>query len=165
MKKKKKKKQIKGPVSTILFLTSLICVASLVLSLIGFQGNKTYIGNDSLETSLVVVRNIISLEGLKFIIGNVVTNFMNFEPLCVMIISLVGIGIVEKSGLLSAIFHKIKNIKFEVVIFLTLLLGIVSSIIGEYSYMFIIPLIGLMYKYLNRSPVLGILTVFIGITM
>ena len=165
MKKKKKKKQIKGPVSTILFLTSLICVASLVLSLIGFQGNKTYIGNDSLETSLVVVKNIISLEGLKFIIGNVVTNFMSFEPLSIMIISLVGISIIEKSGLLSAIFHKIKKIKFEVVIFLTLLLGIVSSIIGEYSYMFIIPLIGLMYKYLNRSPVLGILTVFIGITM
>lgn len=163
--KKKKKKQLKGPVFTILFLTFLIAISSLLLSLIGFQGDKTYIGNDSLESSLVVVKNIISLEGIKYIIGNVVTNFMNFKPLSIMIISLIGIGIVEKSGLLNAIFYKIKNVKFEIVIFFTLFLGIISSIIGEYSYMFLIPFIALMYKYLNRSPVLGILTVFIGLTL
>lgn len=163
--KKKKKKQLKGPVFTILFLTFLIAISSLLLSLIGFQGNKTYIGNDSLESSLVVVKNIISLEGIKYIIGNVVTNFMNFKPLSIMIISLIGISIVEKSGLLNAIFYKIKNVKFEIVIFFTLFLGIISSIIGEYSYMFLIPFIALMYKYLNRSPVLGILTVFIGLTL
>ena len=163
--KKKKKKQLKGPVFTILFLTFLIAISSLLLSLIGFQGDKTYIGNDSLESSLVVVKNIISLEGIKYIIGNVVTNFMNFKPLSIMIISLIGISIVEKSGLLNAIFYKIKNVKFEIVIFFTLFLGIISSIIGEYSYMFLIPFIALMYKYLNRSPVLGILTVFIGLTL
>lgn len=163
--KKKKKKQLKGPVFTILFLTFLIAISSFLLSLIGFQGNKTYIGNDSLESSLVVVKNIISLEGIKYIIGNVVTNFMTFKPLSIMIISLIGISIVEKSGLLNAIFYKIKNVKFEIVIFFTLFLGIISSIIGEYSYMFLIPFIALMYKYLNRSPVLGILTVFIGLTL
>lgn len=163
--KKKKKKQIKGPVSTILFLTFLISILSFFLSIIGFQGNKTYIGNDSLESSLIVVKNVISLDGLKFIIGNIVTNFINFKPLSIMIISLIGISIVEKSGLLNAIFYKLKNLKFEIIIFFTLFLGIISSVIGEYSYMFLIPFVALMYKYLNRSPVLGIFTVFIGITI
>ncbi len=162
---KKKKNNVKGPVSTILFLTVLVSVISLILSLIGFQGNKTYIGNGNLETSLVVVKNIISAEGIKYIVGNVVTNFINFKPLAIMIISLIGIGIIEKSGLLNAIFHKFKKVKFEIIIFLTLFLGIVSSIIGEYSYLFLVPFIALMYKYLNRNPILGILTVFVGITL
>lgn len=162
---RKKVKNVRGPVSTILTLTIIIAIASFLLSLVNFQGNKTYIGNDSLETSVVVVKNILSLDGLKYILGNIVTNFINFKPLSIMIISLIGIGILEKSGLLNAMFFKLKNVKFEVVIFFTLFLGIISSFIGEYSYMFLMPFIALMYKYLNRNPILGILTVFIGITM
>lgn len=162
---KKKVKNVKGPVSTILTLTIIIAVASFFLSLVNFQGNKTYIGNGELETSVVVVKNVISLDGLKYILGNIVTNFINFKPLAIMIISLIGIGILEKSGLLNAMFFKLKNVKFEVVIFFTLFLGIISSFIGEYSYMFLMPFIALMYKYLNRNPILGILTVFIGITL
>ena len=161
----KKNKNVKGPVSTILFLIAIISVSSLILSLIGFQGSKTYIANGTLETSVVSVKNIISLEGIKYIIGNVVTNFINFKPVAVMIISLIGIGILEKSGLLNAMFFKLKNIRFEIVIFFTLFLGIISSFIGEYSYMFLMPFIALMYQYLNRNPILGILTVFIGITI
>lgn len=163
--RKNKQKNVRGPVSTIIILTIIISVASLILSLIGFQGNKTYIGNEDLETSLVVVKNVISLDGIKYIIGNVVTNFVNFRVVSILIISLVGIGILEKSGLLNAMFFKLKNVKFEIVIFFTLLLGIASSFIGEYSYLFLLPFIALMYKYLDRNPILGILTVFIGITM
>lgn len=166
MKKKKQKKQKSlGSVSIIMWLTFAILILSSVLSLLGLQGSKTYIGNDSLETSLVVIKNIFSLDGIKFIIGNAVTNFVKFKPLTIMIISLTGIGICEKSGLLNAIFFKLKNVKFEIVIFFTFLLGIVSTIIGEYSYMFLIPFVGLMYKYLNRNSVLGIMIAFIGITI
>ncbi|MBP3461639.1 MAG: AbgT family transporter [Bacilli bacterium] len=165
MKKKKRQKNIKGPVSTILFLIFLISISSLVLSLLGFQGNKTYIGDGTLETSLVYVNNIISLNGIKFIVGNVVTNFVNFKPLAIMIISLVGIGILEKSGLLNAMVFRLKNVKFDVIIYFTVFIGIISSIIGEYSYMFLIPFMALIYKYLNRSPILGILVTFIGITI
>lgn len=163
--RKIKQKNVRGPVSTILLLTILVSVASLILSLIGFQGNKTYMGNGTLETSLVTVKNIISIDGITYIIGNVVTNFINFKPLAILVISLVGIGILEKSGLLNAMFHKLKNVKFEIVIFFTLFLGIISSFIGDYSYMFLIPFVALMYRYLNRNPILGILTVFIGITI
>lgn len=163
--KRIKQKNIKGPVSTILFLTFIISIMSLILSMIGFEGSKTYIGNDSLESSIIIVKNVISFDGIRYIIGNIVTNFVNFKPLAIMIISLVGIGILEKSGLLNAMFHRIKNIRFSIVIFVTMFLGIISSIIGEYSYMFVIPFVALMYKYLNRSPILGILTAFIGITL
>ncbi len=166
MKKKKQKKEyFKGPVSTLLVIMFAISIVSLLLSLIDFQGNKTYIGTESLETSVIAVKNIISIDGLKFVLGNAIKNFVQFKPLAVIIISLIGIGISEKSGLLNAIFFKIKKIKFEVIIFATLFLGIISSVIGEYSYMFLIPLVGLMYKYLDRSPTLGVMISFIGITL
>lgn len=165
MARRKKNKKFHGAVSSLIIFTFIIAIASLVLSKIGFQAYKTSIENGVLNDSLIVINNIFSIQGLRFIIGNVVTNFKNFEPLVLVIISLIGIGIWEKSGFLDAIFSKGKNIKFGFVIFLTLLAGIASSIIGQYSYIFLIPFVGAMYKYLGRSSILGILTVFIGITL
>lgn len=167
MKKNNKKRtdHFRGPVSTLIIIAIVISLISFILSLFDYQGSKTYIGTESLETSIIVVKNIISIDGLKYILGNAIQNFVQFKPLAIIIIALIGIGISEKSGLLNAIFFKLKKVRFSIVIFVTLFLGIVSSVIGEYSYIFLIPLIGLMYKYLDRSPTLGIMIVFIGITM
>lgn len=162
---KKKKNKTSGPVSTIFILAIIVSLLSLVLYAIGFQAHKTQINNNVLEATLISIKNIISLSGIKYIIGNAVTNFKNFEPLAVVIISLIGIGICEKSGLLNAIFSPVRKIKFGVVTFVTVLLGIVSSIIGDYSYLFLLPFIGVMYKYLDKNPVLGIITVYLGITL
>ena len=46
-----------------------------------------------------------------------------------------------------------------------LFLSIISSFFGEYSYVIIIPLAALVYKYIGRRPMLGILTAFLGITI
>lgn len=165
MAKKKKKNKIHGPVSTMFILAAIVAIVSFVLSFIGFQAHKTQINNGILEATLINVKNILSLSGIKYIIGNPVTNFKSFEPLAVVIISLLGIGICEKSGLLNALFYPIRKIKFNVITFLTVLLGIISTIIGDYSYLFLIPFVGVMYKYLDKNPVLGIMTVYLGITL
>lgn len=163
--KNRHSKNLRGPVSTLIILTIVIAVVSLILNKIGFQGYKTSINSGVLEDNLVSVKNIISVDGIRFIIGNTITNFKNFEPLVLLIMSLIGIGICEKSGFLNTIFKPLRRLKFGIVIFITILLGIISTVVGEYSFIFLIPLIGVMYKYLNRNPILGIMVVFLGITL
>ena len=163
MKKKKDKKY--GPVLVLMLLIACVAVLSCILPLLGIEGYKTVATNGTLETSLLTIKNVLSLDGLRFIIGNAVSNFRSLEPLVLIIISLLGISICEKSGLLSAIFLPLKRVKLSIIIFITLLLSILSTIIGDYSYIFLIPLIGVMFKYLGKNPVLGVITVFIGITV
>lgn len=162
---KKKKDKKYGPVSVLLILIGIVALLSFILSSLGIEGYKTVVANGTLETSLVTIKNVLSLKGINFIIGKAVTNFSALKPLVLIIISLLGISICEKSGLLSAIFSPLKRVKLNIIIFITLLLGIISTIIGDYSYIFLIPLIGVMFKYLGKNPVLGIITVFIGITI
>ena len=162
---RKKKDRKYGPVLVLLLLIIFISILSLVLSVIGFDGYKTVVANGTLETSLITIKNIISLDGLRFIIGNAVKNFSSLEPLFLSIISLLGISICEKSGLLAAIFSPLKRVKLTIIIFITLLLGVLSTIIGDYSYALLIPFIGVMFKYLGKNPVLGVITVFLGITI
>ncbi len=165
MTKKKKKEKQYGPVSVLLILIGIVSVISLIMSILGIDGYKTVIQNGTMENVLVTVKNIISLDGIKFIIGNAVNNFRQLEPLILIIISLLGISICEKSGLLNAIFNPLKRVKLSIIIFLTLLIGIISSVIGDNSYVFLIPLIGVMYKYLGKNPILGVITIFLGITI
>ncbi len=163
MRKKKEKGRKFGPVFVLMFLTLFIIFMSIVLSMVGFEGNQAAINNNTIETNLVTVRNVFSLEGIHFLIGNVKNNLSSFSPLVVLIISLIGIGIGEKSGLLEALFSKFKNWKSNHITMLTLFIGIISSFLGEDVYAFLIPLVGVFYKYAGRNSRLGILTMFLGI--
>ena len=163
--RKRFKGKVYGPIVAILILTFLIMIVSSVLSLLGFEAEKTVISNGHLETNLVVVNNIFSWEGLKYLASGIITNFMLFEPLVLLIISLIAVGIGEASGLFKASFEPFKRLNSVVLTFLTFLVGVISSVIGEYSYIILLPFIGTFYKTIGKNPILGILTVFLGITL
>ena len=163
--KKKKKKVFQGALSTILLMCVIVIVLSFILSLLGFEGYETYISNGVLESSLITVNNIFSVNGFKYLFNNAVLNFKMFEPLILLIISMVGISIADTSGILDPIFLPLKKIKGSFLTFLVVLLGVCVTFFGNYSYVMLFPLIGILYKKIGKSPVLGILTVFLGITL
>lgn len=154
-----------GPVITIIILTLMVIVLSSVFSIFEIEAEKTRIIDNGLETTLVTVNNVLTIDGIKTIISNSMVNLNLFEPFFLLIMSLIAIGIGEASGLFQIVFKPLKKMKKEWLTFLTLLIGLTSSIVGEYSYIILIPLIALIYQYTNKKPFLGILTMFIGITV
>lgn len=161
----KKKKILLGPVITIVLLTFVIVFLSAILSIFGVQAEITKVVNGSLETSMVSVKNILSKEGFEYFFSSPVESFQTFKPLVLLIISLMAISIGKASGLFKAVFGRFRTVKPAIITFLTLFIGIVSSFFGEYSYVVLVPLIAVIYQYLGRNSVFGILTVFIGITL
>lgn len=162
---KKKKRKIYSPVLVMLILIILICIFSFILSILGVEGSKTTINNGVLETSMVTVNNVLSFKGLKYIVGHIVSNLQVFEPLVLLIISLIGMSICEKGGFFKALFSPLKKVKIGIIIYFTLLIGVVSSIIGDYNFIFLLPLAGILYKYIGKNPVFGILVMFLGMTL
>lgn len=162
---KNKKKKIVGPITTIIILSIIIIVASAITSLLGVQAEKTIINNSSLETSLVTVNNFLSIDGIKYLFGNTILNFKMFEPLVLLIISLLAFGIADASGLLQIVFKPLRRIKPSVITLFVVFLGFISSLLGQYSFVIFIPLAGLLYKHIGNNSVLGIITMFLGITL
>ncbi|MDD2435508.1 MAG: AbgT family transporter, partial [Bacilli bacterium] len=135
IKRKKEKSNIMlGPVITLIILTIIVIVSSTIFSLLGIEGQKTEIINGVLQTSLTTVNNILTKDGLKHMISNTLTNFQLFEPLVLLIISLIAFGIGEASGLFKAVFSPLKKVKINTMLLVTLLLGMASTFVGEYSY-------------------------------
>lgn len=154
-----------SPIITMMLIIVFVVILSSVLALINFDGTGTTIANGILETSIVVVRSILSKEGLIYFFSNVITNFSLLEPFILLILSFIAIGIVKESGFLKHIFSPLKNLKFNVLTFIVIFVSVISTIIGDYSYIILLPLVAILYQYNNKSPVLGIITVFLGITL
>lgn len=165
MKRRTKRKILFGPVITILILTFVIMFASSIMSRMQLQGDIVSIENGVLSSSLTIVNNIFTLDGLKFLFSNIMNNFMTFEPLVLLIVALIGISIGEASGLFDIVVKPLRKLSTTSLIVLTLMLGIVSSVIGDYNYILLIPLVGVIYKLIDKDAFLGIVTLFIGMTI
>ena len=134
MKKKNKieKQRKTGPVVEIIIMILFVSILSFILNKIGASGFKT--DTNTFETTLIVVNNIFSKAGIKNILDNSLVNFQTLEPLVMVIMSLIAVSILEASGLLKHIFTPLKKIKPKYITFFVLLIGIISTIIGDYSY-------------------------------
>ena len=163
MSKVSRKLKRTGPITTIIVLIIIVSVISFLLSILGVRGFKTDAG--TLETSVIKVNNVISKDGIKYILNNTIVNFQMLEPLVYLIISLIAVSILETSGFLKHMLVPLKKWKYRYITFLTLLIGIISTFIGDYSYVLLLPLIGVVYRYLGRDSSLGVITMFIGITI
>lgn len=165
MKKNKKKNRHIGPVSTILGMIVLVSILSFILNKLGVEGYITTISNGVMEAHMETVNNVLSIAGFKYFLGNIITNFKNFEPLFSIIIMLIGISICEKSGLFRDIFSRMKKFKYGFIIFITLFIGILASLIGDYSFVILLPIVGIMYQYIGKNPIVGLLVSYIGLTL
>ena len=94
------------PIITFCLLILGVIVLSGVLTLFNVSATYNAISNNGTYVKeLVKPENLFSLSGLKFIFSNAVSNFASFTPLSMLIISLFGIGIMDKSGYLDSLFY------------------------------------------------------------
>lgn len=164
-KREKKQRRMLAPIITMAILIFVVMIGSFLLSILHVDSNTTAIVDGKLETSLVVVRNIFSKEGIAYFFSNVVTNFALLQPLILLLLSFMAISIGKTSGLFKHLFTPLKRINPKIITFFVVFISVISTIVGDYSYIILFPLVAIMYQYLGKSPVLGILTVFLGITL
>ncbi len=167
MKKKFREKTTLNPIMTFVILMIIIIVASGILSFIGLESTYNSYNSTTGEytSTLVSVFNLFSLSGLKYIFTSTVSNFVAFTPLSMLIIILIGIGIMEKSGFLKTSFTLLsKYCKKNTVTFVLVLISVISSIAGDLGYVVLLPLSALLFLHGRRNPTAGIIACFAGLT-
>lgn len=156
------------PIMTLLILIVLTIVLSGFLSLLGIQVTYNTITdtiNFNYTQSLVSVDSLFSLSGLKYIFTTTVSNFVSFKPLSSLIIILIGIGVMEKSGFLKTIITLMtKKAKKKTVTFVLVLICVFSSIMGDLPFVILIPLSALIFIYGHRNPYIGIIASYAALS-
>ncbi len=161
---KKKRRQF-GATLTIVIVIFAVMLASYILSLIGFSGSKTEITHSFLESSIISINNILSVDGFRFIIGSFVSNLNFFAPLAIFLVALISASIVESSGIIKKLVAPYRKINNFILTTIVVFVSMVSVFFGEYTFLLLMPIFALIYKELGRNPLLGLLTVFLAITV
>ncbi len=155
------------PVSAFMIMTVFIVLLSWILSIFQMQATYNVVNTNTkeLEPTLVTVENLLSFDGLKFLISNASKNFLSFAPLGTLLISLIGLTIGEGTGFIETLTKRhLSKIPKGLFTFIIIFLATISSLINEVGYAILIPLIALIYFINNRNPILGIITAFCGVS-
>jgi aminobenzoyl-glutamate transport protein len=155
------------PVMALLILAFATIIISGILNFFDVQStfNKVSTTTGDFQVTSEAVTSLLSLSGLKYIFTTTVSSFANFTVLSNLIIVLLGIGIMVKSGFLKTITTILtKKAKKTTVTFVLVLICILASIMGDLSYIIFIPLSALLFLYGKRNPMIGIITSFAALT-
>ena len=162
-----KEKMTLNPLMTFLILIFITILLSAVLNFVGFEAtyNKIDVTTNEYEATSESVNSLLSLSGIKYIFTSTISNFTSFTPLSSLIIILIGIGIMEKSGFIKTTFTILtKYCKKYTITFWLIFISMISSIAGDLGYVIMIPLAALMFTYGRRNPMLGIVAVYAALT-
>ncbi|MGL5956501.1 MAG: AbgT family transporter, partial [Brevinema sp.] len=147
------------PESNILFL---ILIGIIMIASAFAQGNHPSAVPDSDDYT---VRNVLSIEGMRWILYNIQNSFRSYPPLSVIVFGTLGFGFAEKSGLLGTFIKQIGYSTSEKLILpVIIFIGINSSIASDVGYIVLVPLAGALYAGLGRNPLSGIVAAFAAVS-
>ncbi len=161
----KKRKRI-SPVMTFIILTFITILLSGILHLLNVQSEYTTISSTgTLVNNIIEVDSLLSTGGLKYIVTHAVKNFMSFTPMSILVIVLIGIGVLEKSGFLKSFFTLLtKNSKKNTVTFILIFISLLLSLFGDIGFVIMLPIGALLFKYGRRNPFGGIIASFAALS-
>ena len=114
---------------------------------------------------VIHVVNLLSGDGLRTIVTTLVTNFTGFAPLGTVLVALLGVGIAEHSGLLSAAVRgMVLKASKRTVTIIVVFAGIISNTASELGYVVLIPLAAMIFHSLGRHPLAGLAAAFAGVS-
>ncbi|PKG55191.1 AbgT family transporter [Shewanella sp. GutDb-MelDb] len=152
-------------------LFALFCAAVVVISGIAGYFELTVIdprpegSSGRSADGLIHVVSLMNAEGLRMIVSNLVTNFTGFTPLGTVLVALLGVGIAERSGLLSAAMRLLVMGASKRLVTLTIVFaGIVSNTAAELGYVVLIPMAAMIFHSLGRHPLAGLAAAFAGVS-
>lgn len=151
------------PILTFIGLTFIVIIVSGILSFFNVQAEYTTVNTvtNELVNNVVQIENLFSGSGFRYILTNAVSDFVNFAPLSMLLITLIGIGVLERTGFLKTVFTLLtKNAKKNTITFCLIFISLMFSLVGDLGFVVMLPISALLFKYGRRNPLGGIISSF-----
>ena len=109
--------------------------------------------------------SLATVAGLHRILTEMVTNFTSFAPLGTVLVSMLGIGVLESSGLIGAGLRLlVLSAPKHLLTFVIVLAGVLSNTASEIGYVLLVPLGGIIFLGAGRHPIAGLAAAFAGVS-
>ena len=154
--------KLPDPVYLFIIGTALIVVFAELANILNWQVTKPSLDQ---TTQFIQAQTIISSDGVWWLLSTLVKNFIEFPPLGIVLVGMLGIGLAERCGLLPALIIMAGGaIKQSFLIPAIIFIGIMSSMALDAGYVVLPPIAAVLFLSMGYSPVLGIVASFAGVS-
>lgn len=155
------------PAIIFVILSAIIMILSHIFSKMGLT--VTYTGLDratmEIKEMTTTVVSLLSPDGIRHMFTSAVTNFTKFAPLGTVLVALLGVGVAEGTGLISALLTKlVTSTPKRLITLVVVFAGVMSSIASDAGYVVLIPLGAVIFLSFGRHPMAGIAAAFAGVS-
>src|SRR5690625_2798844 len=135
------------PVTLFALLALLVLILSAIFSRFGIS-----VEHPGEEGQIVEITNLLNKEGIQYIFLSITDNFINFAPLGIVLVTMLGIGIAESTGLISAILRGfVLSIPKSFITAALVFAGRMSSVSSDDVYVVLSPLGAVIFAGLGRD--------------
>lgn len=158
--------KLPDPVTIFIIFTFLVIGLSHVLYILGigvsFEGVNSESGQ--IETLTVKAVSLLVPEGIAYMFSNVVKNFTSFVALGPVLVAMLGVGVAEKSGYISALMtNTVTKAPKKFVTPIVVLMGVLSNVAASVGYVVLVPLGAIIFLGFKRHPLAGLSAAFAGV--
>ena len=140
-----------------------ICLFVIVLSAItAALGVKA---TDPSSGKVIEATNLISGQGLRRFLEEMVTNFSHFAPFGLVLVMLMGVSIAERSGLLTVALRSVAfSVPKKIVLPVIFMIGAVGNIGSDAGVVIVPPIAALIFMQMGLNPIAGLIAGYAGAT-
>ncbi|MAO24493.1 MAG: aminobenzoyl-glutamate transporter [Phycisphaerae bacterium] len=150
------------PVTLFALFALAIVIISAITSMLGVAVEDPRPGSEGV---MITTNSLLAPDGIRWLFQNIVPNFSGFAPLGTVLVALLGVGVAERSGLLTAIIRGlILWAPPQLVTLVVIFAAVVSNTASEMGYVVIIPLAMVIFHALGRHPLAGMAAAFAGVS-
>lgn len=148
------------PITLFAIFSLLVVVLSALLASLGVS-----VHDPANPEQMIQVNNLLSVEGIRYLFTSAVGNFTNFAPLGTVLVTMLGIGLAERSGLISALLRSmVIAVPQRLLTAALVFAGIMSSMASDAGYVILTPLGAVLFAGLGRHPLAGLAAAFAGVS-
>ena len=151
--------RLPDPAALFLLLMLAVWGLSWLLSGVQFEALHPSTGEP------IRVVNLLAGESLTAFMANMVTVFLGFAPLGVVLVAMLGLGVAEHTGFINAGLRRMLSVTPKSLLTPALVaVAVLSHVAVDAGYVLVIPLGGVIFYAAGRHPLAGIAAAFCGVS-
>ncbi|MDO5795350.1 MAG: AbgT family transporter, partial [Turicibacter sp.] len=153
------------PVTIFVILWFVVLILSAIVANSGATAiHPGQIDEETGKNLVVKGVNLLSKEQLQLFFGNVVTNFTSFAPLGLVLVTMLGAGLAEKSGYMETVMKSsVTKVPKGLLTGSIIFIGIMANAVADAGFVVLPPLAALVFLGVGRHPLVGLFAGYAGV--
>lgn len=139
-------------------LTMFACLAVIVVIISYFAAKAGVSVIHPATGKPVPAVNLLEANNLRRMLNEAVTNFTGFPPLGLVLVVMLGVGVAEGTGLISALLRRmVVGISPRLATIIVVFAGVMLNAAGDSGFIVLPPIAAMVFASMGRNPLVGLM--------